>query len=169
METGSEAQELARRNRELAILNDIASALNQEVDLNAALNITLDKVTTLLELRTGWIWLLHEESVINSYLAASQNLPPALANNSQLLDGDCYCLRTFRAGDLSGAANVNVVSCSRLSSLAAGTGGLRYHTSVPLYASHGKKLGVLNVAASSWRELSAADLQLLHTIINPFG
>ena len=169
METGSEAQELARRNNELAILNEIASALNQEVDLTAALKTTLDKVAALLELRTGWIWLLHEEDTHESYLAASQNLPPALVNNPQLLEGDCYCLRTFLAGDLSGAANVNVVGCSRLSSLAGGTGGLRYHTSVPLYASHGKKLGVLNVAAASWRELSAADLQLLHTIGDLLG
>jgi two-component system NarL family sensor kinase len=80
------------------------------------------------------------------------------------MEGDCYCLDTFRAGDLSGAANINVVSCSRLSGLIDGTGGLRYHTSVPLYASHGKKLGVLNVAGANWRELSEADLRLLHTI-----
>ncbi|HSN77088.1 MAG TPA: GAF domain-containing sensor histidine kinase [Anaerolineae bacterium] len=70
---------------------------------------------------------------------------------------------TFRAGDLAGAANVNVVTCSRLKYLVDGTGGLRYHASIPLYA-HGRQLGVLNVASADWRELSGDDLQLLYTI-----
>ena len=163
----TDSQTLARRNRELTILNEIASALNEEIDLRAALETALQKVSEMLELRTGWIWLLRVEEDYEEpepYLAAAQNLPPALRDDPQLMEGDCYCLRTFRAGDLSGAANVNVVSCSRLSGLVDGTGGLRYHTSVPLYASHGQKLGVLNVADTGWRELSEADLRLLYTI-----
>lgn len=157
------AQELERRNRELTILNEIASALNQEVDLSAALKTALEQVAKLLELRTGWIWLLQEDG-LESYLAAAQNLPPALRDNPHRMEGRCYCLDTFRTGDLSGAANVNVVGCSRLSGLVDGTDGLRYHASVPLYASYGKKLGVLNVADTDWRELSDEDLRLLHTI-----
>ena len=160
----TDSQKLANRNRELTILNDIASALNQEVDPGQALNTTLEKVAELLELRTGWIWLMRDGTEDESYLAAAQNLPPALRDNPQRMEGECYCLKTFRTGDLSGAANVNVVSCSRLSGLVDGTDGLRYHTSVPLYASHGLKLGVLNVADTEWRELSKEDLRLLHTI-----
>jgi two-component system NarL family sensor kinase len=160
----SDAHELAQRNRELAILNEIAAALNQEVDLSAALNTTLRKVADLLHLRTGWIWLLQEGSDEYSYLAAAQNLPPALRDNPQRMEGSCHCLNTFRAGDLGGAANINVVTCTRLWGLVDGTDGLRYHTSVPLYASHGKKLGVLNVADTDWREPSEDDLQLLHII-----
>ncbi|MGD2077026.1 MAG: GAF domain-containing sensor histidine kinase [Chloroflexota bacterium] len=163
----TDSHTLARRNRELAVLNEIASALNEEIDLRAALETALRKVAELLELRTGWVWL-HRETESGAkpepYLAAAQNLPPALRDNPHLMEGNCYCLRTFRAGDLSGAANVNVVSCSRLSGLVDGTDGLRYHTSVPLYASHGHKLGVLNVADTDWRELSEADLRLLYTI-----
>jgi two-component system NarL family sensor kinase len=160
----SDAQELAQRNRELTILNEITAALNQEVDLGAALNTALRKVAELLSLRTGWIWLLAEDNADNSYLAAAQNLPPALRDNPQSMEGACHCLRTFRAGDLSGAANINVVSCSRLWEYVDGTDGLAYHTSVPLYAAHGRKLGVLNVADTDWRELSRDDLRLLHTI-----
>lgn len=160
----AEARELARRNRELAILNAVASALNEEVDLDAALNTALEKGAELLGLRTGWIWLLAEGESEESYLAAALNLPPALRRNPRLMEGSCYCLRTFLTGDLNGAANVNVVSCSRLAELVDGTDGLSYHTSVPLYASHGKKLGVLNVAGTEWRELSTAELQLLYTI-----
>ena len=48
MKISSESAELAQRNRELAILNEIASALNLEVDLTAALKTTLQKVAFLM-------------------------------------------------------------------------------------------------------------------------
>ena len=77
--------------------------------------------------------------------------------------GYCYCLDTYKRGDLEGAANVNVLTCSRLDGLVDGTDGLRYHASIPLYAQE-KKLGVMNVASPGWRSLSPEDLQLLYTI-----
>ena len=156
------AEQVRRRNRELAILAAIARALNQSVDLEQALHAVLAQVAELLDLHTGWIWLLDEETG-ESYLAASQNLPPALVTHPRRMEGRCYCLDTYRAGDLSGAANVNVVTCSRLRGLVDGTDGLRYHASIPLYA-HEKKLGVLNVASPDWRELSPDDLDLLHAV-----
>jgi two-component system, NarL family, sensor kinase len=126
----SDTEKLKRRNRELSILNAIAEALNREVDLARALHVALAKVAKLLDLRAGWIWLLHEETG-DSCLAATLNLPPALANAPHRMEGSCYCLDTFRASDLAGAANVNVVTCSRLKWLAGGTRGLRYHASIP--------------------------------------
>ena len=158
----SDAAQLQRRNYELTILNLITEALNREVDLSRALQSVLGQVADLLGLRTGWIWLFNEESG-DSYLAAAQNLPPALADNPRRMEGTCYCLDTFRQGDLDGAANVNVVTCSRLKNLIDGTDGLRYHASVPLVA-HGRQLGVLNVASPSWREISPDELRLLYTV-----
>lgn len=160
----SDAEKLERRNRELSILNAIAEALNREVDLSRALTVALAQVAELLDLQTGWIWLLREETG-HFYLAAAQNLPPALADHPQRMEGSCYCLDSYQEGDLEGAANVNVVTCSRLKWLnaARGTAGLRYHASIPLYA-HGKQLGVLNVASTDWRELSPNTLRLLHTM-----
>ena len=63
--------------------------------------------------------MLQTGSEEDSYLAASQNLPPALARQPHKMSGSCYCLDTFRQGDLEGAANVNVVTCSRLKNEAA--------------------------------------------------
>lgn len=163
----TKADQLQQRNRELSILNTIAQALNREVDLARALHVTLAQVADLLDLHTGWVWLLHPDTGA-SYLAAAQNLPPALADKPQHMEGWCYCLDTFRSGDLDGAANVNVVTCSRLSGLVDGTAGLRYHASIPLYA-HGKQLGVLNVVSPNWRKLDPADLSLLHTIGDLLG
>ncbi len=169
--TNPDAAKLRRRNRELSILNTIAQALNRSVDLAESLHAALAQVAELFDLQTGWVWLLAEAPQPDgrvSYLAASQNLPPALANNPQRMEGLCYCLRTFLEGDLAGAANVNVVECSRLHGLVDGTEGLQYHASIPLYA-HGKRLGVLNVASTDWRRLSADDLQLLYTIGDLLG
>jgi two-component system NarL family sensor kinase len=85
------------------------------------------------------------------------------------MTGSCYCLDTYRAGDLAGAANVNVVTCTRLKWLAdSSSEGLRYHASIPLYTS-GEKLGVLNVASTDWRELSAEDLRILYTVGDLLG
>ncbi len=151
---------LAQRNRELAILNRIAEALNRSVQLDEALQAALALVAELFTMRTGWVWLMRDDT---PYLAATFNLPPALADHPRKMEGCCYCLDTYAAGDLEGAANINVVRCTRLSGLVDGTDGLRYHASIPLYA-HGRKLGVFNVASSDWRELSADDLRLLHTV-----
>ncbi len=158
----SNAIELRRRNHELSILNAIASALNRSVELDQALQISLSQVAELLGLQTGWVWLINEETG-KTYLAASQNLPPALQNNPRRMKGTCHCLDTYLEGDLEGAANINVLRCSRLAGLMGGTDGLRYHASIPLYA-HKKKLGVLNVASTDWRELAPDDLRLLSTI-----
>lgn len=160
------AEKLKRRNAELAILNTIAQALNRSVDLDEAVQTALAQVADLLDLQTGWVWLLRENG--ESYLAAVQNLPPALTQRPDKMAGSCYCLDTFRAGDLDGAANVNVVTCSRLQGLIDGTDGLRYHASIPLYA-HGRKMGVLNVASRDWRQLAAEDLQLLYTVGDMLG
>ena len=158
---------LAQRNRELTILNTIAHQLNGSAELSAALAGALEQITAHFDLQTGWIWLLDEESG-KSYLAAARNLPPALADDPRSMEGDCYCLSTFRKGDLQGAANVNAVVCSRLDGRTAGTAGLQHHASVPLYAQK-KKLGMLNVVSSDWQEIATEDLRLLETVGDMLG
>ena len=162
--TREKTKDLRRLNHELSVLNAIARELNRSVNLSETLDFTLSQVAELLGLRTGWIWLL-PENASEPYLAAAQNLPPALVNDPRRMDGAgyCYCLDTYKRGDLGGAANVNVLTCSRLQGLVDGTDGLRYHASIPLYAQD-KKLGVMNVASPDWRSLSSEDLQLLYTI-----
>ncbi len=159
----SSLEGLKKRNRELSVLGSIAAALNREVDLTQAIGTTLAQVAELLNLQTGWAWILRDDTG-ESYLAAAQNLPRGLAQNPERMEGTCYCLETYRRGDLRGAANVNSVTCSRLKALEGGTDGLRFHVSIPLYARKDKKLGVMNLASPDWRELSDDDLRLLYTI-----
>src|SRR3712207_85096 len=163
-EPSNNKKDLRRLNHELSVLNEIARQLNRWVTLGEPLEFTSAQVAELLGLRTGWVWLM-TEAPPEPYLAAAQNLPPVLADDPRRMDGGgyCYCLDTYKRGDLEGAANVNVLTCSRLEGLVDGTDGLRYHASIPLYAGE-KKLGVMNVASPGWRSLSPEDLQLLYTI-----
>jgi two-component system, NarL family, sensor kinase len=65
-----------RNSDYFSYLYEIARCLNKEFSLSAALKIALEKSVELLELETGWIWLMQENKAV--YLAASYNLPPAL-------------------------------------------------------------------------------------------
>lgn len=83
------------------------------------------------------------------------------------------------------AANVEIVTCTRLQELAltkGDTAGLRYHASIPLRVYTGdsptdqyratasqaevgfKRLGMLNVAFPNWRSLTQDELELLYTV-----
>ncbi len=165
-----ETASLLHSNRDLAVLYAIAGHLNRKVDVHEALQEVLAQVTKLLGLRTGWVWLLNEQG--KPYLAAAQSLPPYLADHPQRMTGSCLCLDTFVQGDLEGAANIDVLRCSRLKN-AEREGdptslGLRYHASVPIYAGE-TAIGVLNVASEDWRELASEELQLLHIIGDQIG
>ena len=150
---------------ELSTLTALAQALSGPAELTASLEAALATVTDVLGLETGWVWLLDETG--EPRLAAARALPPALRDHPDAMHGDCYCLKTFRAGDLRGAANVNVVWCSRLALLIDDdrgdeVGRLQCHASVPL-AVGDRRLGMLNVASRDWRVLSDAELSLLTT------
>jgi two-component system NarL family sensor kinase len=167
------ASELERRNRELSILNAIADALNRQVDLQQALQVTLSQVADLFGLETGWVFLTGDDG--NTYLAATQNLPDVFWDEPDRMEGDCDCLYLFLAGRMDAAANAEIITCSRLKHIVSLADGLRYHATIPLYAQEvegvgmRRKLGVLNVASADWRDLSDDDLRLLHTIGDMVG
>ncbi len=52
----------AGAERELGILNAVSEALNSSHDVRQALEQTLSLVADLLGLRTGWVWLLDQDS-----------------------------------------------------------------------------------------------------------
>ncbi len=154
-----------RHNRELMILNSIAQALNREVDLQSALQVTLSEVVRLFDLQTGWVWLIDADSS-EPYLAASLHLPPALAEQPHMMAGTryCFCLDSYQNGQMADATNISIITCTRLQNLLGDTHGLRNHASIPLFAQQGTPLGLLNVVGSDWQELTDEELQLLNTV-----
>jgi len=94
-------------------LYEIAANLNREFSLPAALRVSLEKTVQLLNLETGWIWLVQAD-VKSVYLAASYNLPPALGNHPERLSGWCYCIEKYLSNDIAKARNISEIACSRL-------------------------------------------------------
>ena len=158
-------------SRDLRVLKTIAEALNGTRNVGEALQTTLEQVAVLLGLETGWIWLTDARSG-RFYGAVARQLPPFLREPVRMTGQSCWCLKAFRAGELT-AGNIDVMECSRLRSAVAdrdraGTHGLRYHASIPLYFGD-RPLGIMNVAAPAWRRLSRRELDLLSTIASQVG
>jgi two-component system NarL family sensor kinase len=161
-----------KAERELGILNAVAEALNSSSDVRQALERTLALVADLLDLKTGWVWLLDQETH-NFYSAAERQLPPYLQERVRMAGRrNCWCIDDFRDGELT-PTNIDVIECSRLQPAFRGrsesmAAGLRYHASIPLYFQD-KPLGIMNVTGPEWRKLTAEELRLLSTIANQVG
>lgn len=170
-ESGRPRRRVSRQERELRILNAIAEALNSTLDVQQALARTLVLVADLLDLHTGWIWLLDPETQ-QFYSAAVHNLPPYLQAPIQMTGKSCWCIQDFKDGQLT-PKNIGVLECSRLrtavtSGVAEATAGLRYHASIPLLFQD-TPLGIMNVSGPSWRKLTRTELRLLSTIAYQVG
>jgi two-component system, NarL family, sensor kinase len=159
--------------RELSILNAVAEALNSSADVRQALERTLSLVAQMLGLRTGWVWLLDQDTN-HFYDAAERELPPYLQERVRMAGRrKCWCIDDFRDGELT-PTNIDVIECSRLlpafrgKSSAALTSGLRYHASIPLYFQD-KPLGIMNLTGPEWRKLTPDELRLLSTIAYQVG
>lgn len=160
-----------RDKRELEILNAIAEALNSAADVRQALDRTLPLVTRLLNLDTGWVWLVDPDSG-HFYNAASQNLPPYLQEPVRMTGASCWCIEEFRSGELT-ARNIDVMECSRLrpavrASQTELTSGIAHHASIPLYFQD-KPLGIMNITTRDLRAITDEELRLLSTIAFQLG
>lgn len=148
-------------------LYEIASNLNKEFSLHAALSISLKKTVELLNLETGWIWLVQPD-IQSVYLAASYNLPPALGNHPERLSGWCYCIEKYLSDDIATARNISEIACSRLKNIKSGTRDLKFHATIPI-TTHGQKTGLINLVSKESQQLNENQLSLLNTISELIG
>ena len=148
-------------------LYEIASHLNQEFSLQAALRKALDRTVSLMNLETGWIWLIQKDNK-SVYLAASYNLPPALGNYPERLSGWCSCIEKYLADSVSEAENISEITCSRLKDIKSETRDLKFHATVPIFV-QGEKAGILNLLSKESQKLSEEQLSMLNTISELIG
>ena len=157
-----DARQLEQQYQELKILNSIAVRLNGAVELNKAMQVTLEDTVKLMNMRTGWIWLVHPSS--NSvFLAASYKLPPAFTQHPERLSGQCYCIQKYLDDHLDAATNISEITCTRLKNIEEGTDGLKFHATIPLFDQK-QKIGLLNLVSATSVKLSGRHLEMLHTI-----
>jgi two-component system, NarL family, sensor kinase len=148
-------------------LYEIASNLNREFSLPAALRVSLKKTVQLLNLETGWIWLVQAD-VKSVYLAASYNLPPALSNHPERLSGWCFCIEKYLSDNFPKARNISEITCSRLKNIKSGTRDLKFHATIPI-TTNGQKVGLINLVSKETQKLNEQQLSLLNTISELIG
>jgi len=162
----------SRLIEDLNTLNQIAVTLNSAVDVNNALDDSLQQLVELLGLKTGWVFLRQPDAQERwngrGYtLAAHHQLPPAIAPHvPEAWDKDCDCQSLCNKGKLDAA--YNEVRCSRLGEVSGDRHDLVIHASVPLRA-RDEVLGILNVAAPSWDAFDERTLALLTNVGQQMG
>ena len=148
-------------------LYEIASHLNKEFSLHAALRKSLEKTVELLDLETGWIWLVQGD-VKSVYLAASYNLPPALSDHPERLSGWCFCIQKYLSDDIPTATNISEIACTRLKNITSGTRDLKFHATIPI-TTNNQKAGLLNLVSKETQQLDDKQLSILNTISELIG
>ena len=157
---------------DLNALNRIAETLNRAVDVRSALNSGLAQLVELMELETGWVFLVDPAAQERwagrgHTLAAHHNLPPAMNVTSPAAwDKGCDCQSLCQKGELNEA--YNEVRCSRLASVSGDRRHLAVHASAPLYSGN-VVLGILNVAAPDWSSFSERTLAFLTNVGSQMG
>ena len=148
-------------------LYEIASHLNKEFSLHAALRKALEKTVELLHLETGWIWLVQPD-IKSVYLAAAYNLPPALSDHPERLSGWCYCIEKYLSDNIAKARNISEITCSRLKNISSGTRDLKFHATIPILT-NGQKVGIINLVSKETQQLNDKQLSILNTISELIG
>ncbi len=155
-------QRLLRRNRELAALNLMTSAVSQARTLQEVLDSALDRSLQLTSLQSGWIWLLGEDGE-SLLLGAHVGLPDGyIPRETGLLSPGCNCRAVIEARQaLSTEASSG--RCPILDDR-----DFHEHIGVPLIAK-GRALGVMNLASPEPREFSREEMDILGAIGSQIG
>ena len=153
---------LLRRNRELAALNLMASAISQSRALQEVLDTALDRALHLTSLAAGWIWLLGSDGETLRPGARAGLGGDALPRATGGSGDECEC-RTVIA---SGQARFVEASAGRCGLLRAGR--FYGHLSVPLTA-RGRTLGVMNLATTERRVFGPEEMEILGAIGSQIG
>ena len=153
---------LLRRNRELAALNLVASAVSQSRNLKEVLESALDRSLQVTSLATGWIWLIGEGGASIRLGADSGLQARDLLEREQGLSSGCVCREVIDSGEARFTEQAEG-RCALL--VSEGHFG---HLSVPLVAK-GRTLGVMNLATTERREFAREELETLGAIGNQIG
>jgi signal transduction histidine kinase len=154
-------EELAQRNEELGLINNLASAVASSMDLDALLETQLERVIGLFEARAGEIFLREEHEGVFR-LAIHRGLPPeSFWELDRFRPGEGVIGTVGKTGEPMWTSDLDVEPCFlRSSVLAAGVGTL---VAVPLTA-RGHEVGVLTLAFGGKRPVDHNQLGLLGAV-----
>jgi len=154
-------ERLARQERELEILSEVAAEIHTTENAQSVFEIALDKVRDKLGVSAAWI-LLGDDGDKKLTLTAARGVSAAyLEDVRQNGLTECLCREVFWSGHSMQARNTT--HCPRMPHIVEGPEASTAHASVPLRFRGGSR-GVLNVAARAGTVFSAGELRFLETL-----
>ena len=157
----SNQETLARKNRSLDAINQVALAANRPDDIHDVLYVILEHVVKTMNLKMGWIYLRDPERKsfhLASWYGIEDEMVPlflGILNNSS-----CACQENFVTGNLSAIAEIR--SCARLEKLTR-LNVAKEHVTIPLIARE-QQFGVINLLCDADVVISDDDMELLSSI-----
>ncbi|OPZ60845.1 MAG: Phytochrome-like protein cph1 [Deltaproteobacteria bacterium ADurb.Bin510] len=152
---------LLRQNQDLAVINLISEILSSSLNLAEVLEMTLSKILQVMNIETGWIFLLDEASQ-QLRVAYAHGLAQEVVNSIGALRlGEGIAGQVALSGEpliIENASNDPRINVPALKAL-----GLRSFASIPL-KSRRRLIGVMNMGSFGQRTLSGDDKRLLLNI-----
>ncbi|MGB2803379.1 MAG: PAS domain S-box protein [Candidatus Zixiibacteriota bacterium] len=159
-------QEILRSNRELSVLNTIASTVTQTLNLHEILDRSLQTILDLTRGSVGWVYLLDQEQKTRMKLAAHQGLSHRFKEEgADFADKNCLCWEVVKSRQ---PRVLDVASCPKSKGCTIPDEKLEYHLAVPL-KSKDEVLGVMNLGWQSEREFSERELKFFSSVGNEIG
>jgi signal transduction histidine kinase len=164
-----QTKELQAHARRLAILNALANAMSQSLDLGETLDSAQDQVLELLNLRASWV-VLTQESDETFELVTSRGLPEEIAApREQCMWSRCVCTEVLEHGEIRVFEDLSTHFCPMFEHLS--DQGLVFRACVPLVAKD-RVLGVMSLlgdASSAPLALEDGTLDMLLAIGRQIG
>ena len=159
-------QKILQSNRELSLLNTIASTVSQTLNLQEILDRSLKTILELTRSFAGWIFLVDREHKGSLKLVAHLGLSREFIEEELKLPQDnCLCWEVVRSKQ---PRLLDVINCPRLNSSTIREEKLRCHISIPL-RSKDEVLGVMNLGWQSERDFSERELEFFSSVGNEIG
>jgi two-component system sensor histidine kinase DevS len=157
---------LVRRNNELALLNQMGTALSSSLELDEIMNKTLALLMAHFKVEAGEIFLLEEDGVTLRLVLHRGEAAEAFWTRNRYMVGE---------GMVGQAAQTKIPVYSnhldnddRVTRQAVVKAGFRQIACIPLSA-HGDLVGVLTIATRNKKNISGKDLELLTSIAGGAG
>lgn len=156
----STQEDLARKNRSLDAINQVALAGNRQEEIHEVLYKILRNIVGVMHLKVGWIYLRDPEREtfhLASWYGVDEDDVPLFLNILQ--NGGCACQRKpiFKAEHLQ----AEICECERLSKLRSGFENS--HITIPLSA-RDQHLGVINLLCERNGTVTDDDMEMLTSI-----
>jgi len=160
------SEEIRQRERELAILSEVAGRVHGAEEVQKILDIALEEILEQMELKAAWIFVGDDRDK-KLHLAASRGVSPEYLEQVRTQGlGECLCPEVFWTGHRMQARNTT--QCPRMPGIVDGLKEPVAHACIPMKF-EGATKGVLNVAALPGEQFSEEQLRFLETLGHQVG